>query len=91
MSHPWAGREDGWVGEEIKYKRKKINHVAGSAAFHWDMLCWNGNGRGLGGGKEQETEQGRGEIPLVLTGRKAKDGEVGSIARKTKGNRARVS
>lgn len=39
------------------------------------MLEWQ-RGEGWGRGKEQEK---RGEIPLVGTGRKAKDGEVGSI------------
>lgn len=58
--------------------------MAGSAAFHRDMLCWNGNGARAGEGcKEQEMgDKGRGETPLGLTGRKAKDGGVGSIARK---------
>lgn len=37
---------------------------------------------GMTMGRELGRGQGKGEIPLVLTGRKAKDGEDGSITRK---------
>lgn len=75
------GRVGGWVGEKEK---KKINHIAGSAVFHRDMLCWNGNGVRAGEGQGAGNGvRGRGGIQLGSTGRKAKDGEVGSITRKT--------
>lgn len=74
-----GGREGRWERE-----KPKINHVAASAAFHRDMLCWNGHGERAGeGAKSRKWGERRGGIPLVLTGRKAKDGEVGSITRKT--------
>lgn len=55
MSHPWAGREGGEVGEE----KPKINHVAGSAAFHRDMLCWNGRGDRAGEGAKSRKRGAR--------------------------------
>lgn len=47
---PGQGQEGGW-----ERKKNTINHVAGSAAFHRDMLCWNGNGARAGEG----TRKGR--------------------------------